>query len=534
MRLAIHKRLPQALAFGHASSKSMPSSHPAGDGQPSGQASLRGSAKQSLVWNAGFQLLRDGLQFVTMLVLVRLIGPQEYGRFNLVTSMIGLGAAIGFQPFITHTLVIRDAAEVDYDIHFSYGFLLQGSLFLLANLTAVALRSSVTYGPVAPLLHIMSVSFLLELPSELRRKQLERNLDWRRLRLMHGVGLLVGAIAAVTMGAMGLGVYALLLPGLLVTVPFIFDLFVLQRFRPTFRYSNHRFAPAAKFGLAQIGSGFASRGRQLVENGVLTRELGYAALGYFGRAVGLAQMFCGKVATQAMYALFPVLAKIQPHSRQYQQAGSLVVGMMVWIVVPVAALFSTVSEPAVKVVYGHQWLAVIPLVPWAMAAGALSALLISQTRVLLAAGYARICTFVDTSMFLGTSAAVLLVAPFGSRAYLAAQTALCALGVIGVLLVMVRLGAFGWRWLWFSCVPPSVGAAIGVMASRLVWESLERRGSELGLLVGISSVFFAADVATIRILFAREFSIVLRYLPLGEQFARLLRVKRANDVFETH
>ena len=53
-----------------------------------------------------------------------------------------------------------------------------------AVVVALGLARLPDYAAVAPVLHVMSISFLLDLPSEFRVKMLERELNWRRLRLL--------------------------------------------------------------------------------------------------------------------------------------------------------------------------------------------------------------------------------------------------------------------------------------------------------------------------------------------------------------
>ncbi len=90
----------------------------------------------------------------------------------------------------------------------------------------------------------MSITFLLEWPCELRRKMIEREFDWKRLRLLEAIGLIAGALLALSMAWAGAGTYTLLVPGMLVTLPFIYDLFVIEKWRPTWSWSWDRYRPA--------------------------------------------------------------------------------------------------------------------------------------------------------------------------------------------------------------------------------------------------------------------------------------------------
>lgn len=200
-------------------------------------ADLRATAQAAVIWNTGFNLFRDLLQFVVMLVLVRLLDASAYGQFSLVTSIVGFISIFSFNNFIAYTLQVQTEEETHYQEHFTAGALLQIGMFLLTNFIALCVRWIPAYSSIAPLLHVMSVTFLFEWPCELRRKMIERTFDWRRLRLVHAIGLSINAVLAIVLGWMGAGVYALLIPGMAVTWPFIYDLFISVHWRPNWSWS---------------------------------------------------------------------------------------------------------------------------------------------------------------------------------------------------------------------------------------------------------------------------------------------------------
>src|SRR5207249_4393650 len=145
--------------------------------------------------------------------------------------------------------------ELNFQQHFTAGAVLQIGLFILTNVVALVLRWSPKYARVAPLIQIMSVTFLVEWPCETGRKMMERRFDWCRLRVLHAVGLLANAILAIIMALRGAGTLSLLVPGLMVTVPFIWELFIREGWRPNWAWSWKAYKPAWEFGLTRIGSG---------------------------------------------------------------------------------------------------------------------------------------------------------------------------------------------------------------------------------------------------------------------------------------
>src|ERR1039458_10012771 len=240
---------------------------------------LSTKARSAVFWNTGFNIFRSGLQFANMLVLVRLILPEAYGQFGLVTSIIGFISIFGFNNFLAHLLQVREAKPANFQNHFTAGAVLNLSMFVVTNVVAFCSQWSPKWSPVASLIHVMSLTFLLEWPCNFRIKMIERDFDWKRLRLLHAIGLVLSFILAVAMALAGAGVYALLVPGMIVTLPFIFDLFVTMRWRPDWEWSWQEYRTTWHFGVTRIGSGLTLSGGQLLESGGLSAGLGFAGLG---------------------------------------------------------------------------------------------------------------------------------------------------------------------------------------------------------------------------------------------------------------
>ncbi len=484
-------------------------------------------ARSAVIWNTGFNLFRDLLQFGTMLVLVRLLEPAAYGQFGLVTSVIGFISIFSFNNFIAHTIQVRDEADVHYQDHFTAGAVMAGTMFVVTNLVAFALRWFESYAPVAMLVHVMSATLLLEWPCELRRKMLEREFDWKRLRLLHACGLLASALLAVALAAAGAGVYALLIPGMTVTLPFIYDLFLVQRWRPDWTWSWSNYRAAWRFGLTRIGSGTAVTGRQLVESATLVQVLGYTPLGILNRALGLAQMFCIKFASQLTYATYPILTRLNPNPENIARVNGLVLRIVAWVAIPVAVIFGALAAPVVQVVYGRQWMEVIPLLPWTMLWGVLMALAQTANRLLLAQQQPTRCLLADLLVLIGTAVILWLILALGIKAYLIGLAALQFIVLTLISVWLCRLRALRLAGLAQAVLPPAVAAS---MAYGLCEWGRVTAGTDLsgfGTAAGYGICFGFLYVAVLRVCFARMTADLVHYFPARHLVGRILFLRFA-------
>ena len=461
-----------------------------------------------------------------MLVLVRLLPADVYGQFGFVTTLLGFLTLFSFREFLGHTLVVRDPDQVHYQDHFTAGAAFQVGVCLVANLVAIGLRWVPAYADVAPVLHVMSVLFLLDLPSEFHVKMLERALDWRRLRLLHGLALVAGGALSVTLALRGWGVYALLVPTLVVPVVFGGDLLWRAGWRPTWQWSWPRFRPAFAYGISRISAGSFVSAASLLEASWLS-AVGFAAFGVFGRAVALGQLLCGRVAGLLAQAVFPVLTRIAPRSETYRRASALYLRAVAWLVAPLAALAALLAEPIVRLLYGTAWLDVVPLLPWATAVAALMAVMQTGYALLLAHQQQRRCLKVDAWRLAGTVIALATLTGAGLRAYL--------MGMAGVYLVSLGLVLY-WlhddlavtRRALVAAIAPPVIATAAAAAGVVMVRAVEPAGVPTFAASAVEAVVLAiVYVVVLRLAFPGAMAELVRELPERRRISRLLLFERS-------
>jgi teichuronic acid exporter len=486
--------------------------------------SLSNQARSSVIWNTGFSLFRDGMHFVQMVILARLLVDEDYGRFAVVTSLIGFLSMFSFTPFVAHTLQVEKDADAGFQRHFTSGIVFQVSIFVLTNIIASVLSYFPNYAAISLPVHVMSITFLLEWPTEIRLKMLERAFDWKKRRLLHGVGLIAGFGLAVGLAKAGYGVYALLVPGLLVTIPFICDLFFGARWRPTWEFSWKDYKPAAQFGMARLGSGLTLRGRHLLEASFLAAACGLGPLGILNRAVGLSQLVCGKIAMQLMYAVYPVLARLANEPSQKQRAGNLLMRLVTWSTIPSAFALVWLTPPIVTTIYGPNWVGVIPLVKWTVLSAVAAAVVHVASTLTLANNKPRICLYCDVVALGGTGLALLAALPFGVVPYLIAVFVTHTVNIVILAAVLTSDGVMSKCGIRRAIVPPVIGTAVGALCANAVTNLIIGPPETLlpSIIWGI--VFCIAYTCALRTWFSRPLTEIVSFFPAKQHFFRILRL----------
>lgn len=489
---------------------------------PTSRESLGARARQSVIWNTGLSFLTSIGQFGLMLVLVRLLAPEIYGQFGFLMAVMGFLFVFSAQGVVDYALQVRGDQDVPTAEIFIFANCMALVLFVVANMVAVGAAFLPKYEQISGLLHLMSLTFFLHPARALRVSMLQRALDWKRIRILHLIGFVASAIISIALALLGAGIYALIASSFLVPLPYILDLFLVARWRPRRRWRAERFKPALTFGLNRQLSEILAAGRRLLESTFVVQVLGFSSFGIYGRALGLSDILCTRIAGQTLEALYPAITRIETESDRFRRVSALVLRACVWMICPLCAVMALLADPIVRIVLGEKWLLVIPILPWVLAMACSGAILQTLYRLMLGHGQQRHCLYLDAIAFTGTLAALVFLLPDGLLLYVKGLVATQLAGVVAASYFLAERGGIAVGALMESFLAPVVPVcAAWLVASQLGAEPTESP-SIYAMVVFQIAGFLLTYLILARVLFARQLSELFSYLPFGRSFGRLL------------
>lgn len=484
--------------------------------------SIRAAARSALLWGVGFTSLRDVLQFFSMLILVRILTPHDYGRVALAQTLIGLLSILSIKTFVANALQARDPARIDWDAQFTLALTVNLAMFAATLAAAGVLSLIPSYGEAALPLAVLSVVFLIEIPANLRGTQLQVTHNWPRYQILLMVGIVAGNVLAILIALTGGGYWALVAGAMTTGVPMAVD-FVMGS-HPRLVRGWDRQKGALTFGASRVASAGINSSRQTIEQMTLVGTSDFAALGIFTRSIGLATLAAGRVGGLVMAALYPAITRAEASSAQFRRVAAVSLRGIVWVTIPSAAFLALTAPELVHLLYGPKWPDVIQLLP--LAAGQTAAVGIGSAcyGLLLANQNLKACLVVDVVSGSSGIVLALLVIPLGLNIYLAAL--LCH-GLVVLTLILFQLrrhGGIDAAGIFHAILPPLAAAAAGAAAVTLVTHSLPMGvGSLAGLAVKAAS-FTLAVLAVFRFGAARQLSELLEAAPGGRRLSHMLRL----------
>ncbi len=479
------------------------------------QQSIGTRVIHGVAWNASYQIFSVLGNFLSMLVLMRIIAPQEYGKVASTIGVLSLINTFNCRMFIGQALQLRQEETPAWTEHFRAGVYIQGSLFTVCHLLALACWTTPHLRAIAPLLHLAAFGFLFDLFTQMNITMLSRAMDFRRLRVVYCIVDAVRLPVTLSLGIAGAGAYAIVLGGNVVSaIPFGVDLLFVRGWRPSsdwWRWPNWaRYRPALRFGFQQAASSLLFSARGGLEATILPASLGFPNIGLWSRAQALFSTSVGRVGTVINESVYPVLPRHAANADRYPRQATLYLQALLWMAMP-ATVFLGFSGPALsRVLYGSKWVAADPMLWPGVLIGFGLLLFGTCSAILLAANRLRVCFSLDV-----TAACLCLPMLFVAwkSGSIATYAWAAAAGQLTASIIALVCASLYLQSDWFRVVllPPLLASSAAILCMLA--------GGALGLwppgvrLLGEAAVFGLIVVVTYHRLFASEFTRIMNYIP---------------------
>ncbi len=299
--------------------------------------------------------LRTAITIASTAILARLLSPADFGYIamaSVVTEFAALFGAFGFTNVLIQRPVInRLQLDTVFWATLAVGTALSLAVFGLSFISQWVFADA----QVAPLLRVMSLAFILNSLSAIPWIVMSRQLQFAAEFWAQLGGAAIRTLAAVVCAIEGLGVWSLVIGGLVGTLCSVIINFIFVPYLPRFRFHLPLLTATWRTSGGYFGSNalyFLNMNLDLL---LIGRQLGAVSLGYYQNARSLTDEIRARLAMPIQHVLFPAFSAVQNEQGRFQQLVMRAGRLLAAIVIPVGFGVSANATELVLVLYGEQW-----------------------------------------------------------------------------------------------------------------------------------------------------------------------------------
>lgn len=348
--------------------------------------SLREQTILGLRWSA---IENWGSQFgslLVFLVLARLLAPEAFGLLafaNVLLSVLLLGVDLG----LGHALVQRDVLEPAHPSSAFWVLVPVGAALVVVCMAAAGpVASALAQPELAGVLRGLSLVLVVSALGKVPRALLRRQFAFRALAVASVVGILASAVVGIGMALRGLGVWSLVGQQLTYEGVSVAVLWVGCDWRPRLAASRRHLRELLGFGVHVSAFQLLHLVSRRADHILVGYFLGEIALGYYSVAHRVLQVMTQVLVTTIKQVALPTFARLQADPSRLRDVlarGSALTGLVAF---PTFLGTAAVAPELIALLFGSQWLPVIPLIQILAMAGIVGSITALLEMVLLATG----------------------------------------------------------------------------------------------------------------------------------------------------
>jgi len=344
---------------------------------------IRHKLYKGSIWNAISQFGSQGINFILLIILARLLAPSDFGLLAMVTVVCGFLGYFSEFGLISTLIQKKNIDEVDCNTAFwstiVFSVLLYGIVFVSAPLIA----SFYNQPALTLITRVLFIDFLIR-PFGFVHSALEiKALNYDKITIAQLISLFVSSPIAIALALLGYGIWSLVFQQITKSLLEVTVLVVSVHWRPRLIFSLGRFKELLGFGIYYTAHNVIKFFTENIDHLLVGKLLGPAALGIYTMAFRLSRYPKEKLWSVFGRMLFPAFSTFQDDLRRLRQnimrvslAGSLVL-------VPFVVILLFGTKPVVALL-GEKWSDTVPIIRIFMAYIFFSSISIGDEPLLLA------------------------------------------------------------------------------------------------------------------------------------------------------
>ncbi|MBN8525208.1 MAG: lipopolysaccharide biosynthesis protein [Planctomycetes bacterium] len=344
--------------------------------------------RTALRWTAAGTAGSELLGLVFLVILARLLTPEDYGLVSLLGAIIALSLTV-VDSGLAKTLVQKQDLQPDDEVT---AFMLQIGLGLAMSvaifLSAPWVARFFADPRLEALTYAASLRPLLTSFAPIQQARLERRMDFKSQAIVDLLANLLAGIAATAIACMGYGPWALIAQMLLWAGCRSGLLWLRHPWRPAGRFTRASVCALLPFSWRLLVSGFINSAFSQLHTLAIGRLLAISDVGLYNRARSLQEPVTAAMGTIVHKVSFSAYARLQDDRIALLAAYRKTMRLMSAINAPAMLGLAAVAPTLVPAVLGSQWSDATSLVQGFALCGLFIPLTAQSQHVLLALGRA--------------------------------------------------------------------------------------------------------------------------------------------------
>nr|WP_178269358.1 lipopolysaccharide biosynthesis protein [Odoribacter splanchnicus] len=317
--------------------------------------SLKHKTLKGTIWSSIERFSVQGVQFIVMIIMARILTPEDYGLVGMLTIFITISQSLIDSGFSQALIRKRDRRQIDNSTVFYFNIAIGTILYLVLFFSAPLIANFYHEPQLIPITRVISLSVFINSLVVVQRALLTVEIDFKTQTKASFTAVISSGILGIWMVYDGYGVWAIVAQQLVNLSVNALLLWILSHWRPSLEYSWTSFRELFNFGSKLAGAGILDTLYKNIYLIIIGKIFKASDLGYYTRAQQFSEFPSSNLTGIIQRVTFPVLCSIQEDNERLKNVYRRFLRLSAFLIFPLMIGLAAVAHPLVILLLKEQW-----------------------------------------------------------------------------------------------------------------------------------------------------------------------------------
>lgn len=321
---------------------------------------LKQKAVSGMIWTALQRYSTIFIQFISGIILARLLTPYDYGCIGMLMIFVVLAESFIDGGFGSALIQKKRPTQEDYSTIFFWNLGMAVLLYAILYFSAPAIARFYKIPLLCDVLRVQGIVLLIYAFNVVQRNQLQKKLNFKVLSIVTITTSITSLTVTILMAYHGFGVWSLVTQNILVAlIPALVFWFYIK-WRPQLFFSWKSFKELFSFGFYMFLTHLLNQFGQQIQGLLIGKFYNPFTMGLFSKARNtehLASMSISQVMTQVTY---PLYAEVQDDKQVLGNMIKKITMVLSYVTFPLMFILMLCAKPIFVLLYSDRWIGSVP------------------------------------------------------------------------------------------------------------------------------------------------------------------------------
>lgn len=321
---------------------------------------LKHKAVTGAFWTSIQRFMSIFIQFISNIVLARLLTPNDYGCIGMLAIFMLLSSTIIDGGFGSALIQKKRPTQEDYSTIFFWNLGLSIVIYVLLYLSAPFVAQFYHIELLCPVLRVQGIALIINAFQLIQTNQLNKQFKFKKISIVTLFSSVVSLMVTIVMAYKGFGVWSLVAQNLLMSsIPTVIY-WLTNKWKPLLVFSIQSFKELFSFGFYMFLSTLLSTFVNNIQGLLIGRFYDAAQMGFYSKAHNTEKLASTSISQILSQVSYPLYAELQDDKNSLIKTIKKLTLSVSYLTFPMMLLLILLAKPIFILLFSEKWLPAVP------------------------------------------------------------------------------------------------------------------------------------------------------------------------------